>query len=64
MAEGDVGTPMAPPADQCGTQRSCRLKEEVLAREARALQLNVGDTVIRRLARKMAILLDDTIRTA
>jgi hypothetical protein len=41
------------------------LKEEVLAREARALDLDVGDTVVRRrLAQKMTFLLDDTIRTA
>ncbi|GEO17608.1 peptidyl-prolyl cis-trans isomerase [Microvirga aerophila] len=41
------------------------LKEEVLAREARALELDVGDTVVRRrLAQKMTFLLDDTIRTA
>ncbi|MBQ0822843.1 peptidyl-prolyl cis-trans isomerase [Microvirga sp. HBU67558] len=39
--------------------------EEVLAREAKALGLDVGDTVIRRrLAQKMAFLLDDTIRVA
>jgi parvulin-like peptidyl-prolyl cis-trans isomerase-like protein len=42
-----------------------RLKEEVLAREARALELDVGDTVVRRrLAQKMAFLLDDTVRIA
>jgi hypothetical protein len=41
------------------------LKEEVLAREARALQLDVGDTVVRRrLAQKMAFLLEDTVRTS
>jgi len=41
------------------------LKEEVLAREARALQLDVEDTIVRRrLAQKMAFLLDDTVRTA
>src|SRR5215213_10296127 len=41
------------------------LKEEVLAREAKALELDVGDTIVRRrLAQKMAFLLDDTIRTA
>jgi hypothetical protein len=40
------------------------LKEEVLAREARALELDVGDTIVRRrLAQKMEFLLDDTIRT-
>ncbi|MFL5158393.1 MAG: peptidyl-prolyl cis-trans isomerase [Microvirga sp.] len=40
------------------------LKEEVLAREARVLELDVGDTIVRRrLAQKMAFLLDDTIRT-
>jgi hypothetical protein len=40
------------------------LKEEVLAREAKALELDVGDTIVRRrLAQKMAFLLDDTIRT-
>jgi hypothetical protein len=42
-----------------------QLKEEVLSREARALELDVGDTIVRRrLAQKMAFLLDDTIRTA
>jgi PPIC-type PPIASE domain len=41
------------------------LKEEVLAREAQALELDVGDAVVRRrLAQKMTFLLDDTIRTA
>jgi hypothetical protein len=41
------------------------LREEVLAREAKALELDVGDTVIRRrLAQKMAFLLDDTIQVA
>jgi PPIC-type PPIASE domain len=41
------------------------LKEEVLAREARALELDVGDTIVRRrLAQKMAFLLDDTLRTS
>jgi hypothetical protein len=41
------------------------LKEEVLAREAKALELDVGDTIVRRrLAQKMAFLLEDTIRTA
>jgi hypothetical protein len=41
------------------------LKEEVLAREANALQLDVGDTIVRRrLAQKMAFLLEDTLRTA
>src|SRR5829696_5361142 len=41
------------------------LKEEVLAREAKALELDGGDTIVRRrLAQKMAFLLDDTIRTA
>lgn len=41
------------------------LREEVLAREAKALELDVGDTVVRRrLAQKMAFLLDDTIRVA
>jgi hypothetical protein len=40
------------------------LKEVVLAREAKALELDVGDTIVRRrLAQKMAFLLDDTIRT-
>jgi hypothetical protein len=39
------------------------LKEEVLAREARALGLDIGDTVVRRrLAQKVEFLLDDTIR--
>lgn len=41
------------------------LREEVLAREAKALELDVGDTVIRRrLAQKMAFLLGDTIHIA
>jgi len=41
------------------------LKEAVLSREAQALKLDVGDTVVRRrLAQKMTFLLDDTIRTA
>ncbi|WP_457103729.1 peptidylprolyl isomerase [Methylobacterium sp. P5_C11] len=41
------------------------LREEVLAREAKALELDVGDTVIRRrLMQKMAFLLDDTIQVA
>ncbi|MEE1658276.1 peptidylprolyl isomerase [Microvirga sp. CF3062] len=41
------------------------LKEEVLSREARALELDIGDIVVRRrLAQKMTFLLDDTIRTA
>ena len=41
------------------------LKEEVLAREARELQLDVGDTVVRRrLAQKMAFLLEDTVRAS
>jgi hypothetical protein len=40
------------------------LKEELLAREARVLELDVGDTIVRRrLAQKMAFLLYDTIRT-
>ena len=40
-----------------------QLKEEVLAREARSLELDVGDTVVRRrLAQKMAFMLDDTVR--
>lgn len=41
------------------------LREEVLAREAKALDLDVGDTVIRRrLAQKMAFLLDGTVHIA
>ena len=41
------------------------LKEEVLSREAQALELDVGDTVVRRrLAQKMTFLLDDTTSTA
>jgi hypothetical protein len=41
------------------------LKEEVLAHEAKALKLDIGDTIVRRrLAQKMAFLMDDTIRTA
>jgi PPIC-type PPIASE domain len=42
-----------------------QLKEEVLAREAQAQGLDVGDTVVRRrLAQKMAFMLDDTLRVA
>jgi hypothetical protein len=41
------------------------VREEVLAREAKALELDIGDTVVRRrLAQKMSFLLDDTIRFA
>ncbi|MEE1612891.1 peptidylprolyl isomerase [Microvirga sp. CF3016] len=41
------------------------LKEEVLAHEAKALELDIDDTIVRRrLAQKMAFLIDDTIRTA
>lgn len=41
------------------------LKEEVFAREARALELDVGDVVVRRrLAQKMAFILDDAVRIA
>jgi len=41
------------------------LREELLAREARALGLDEGDTVVRRrLAQKMTFLLEDTARTA
>src|SRR5918995_4981413 len=41
------------------------LKEEVLVREAKALELDVGDTIVRRrLAQKMAFLLDNTLRTS
>ncbi|WP_262265768.1 peptidylprolyl isomerase [Microvirga yunnanensis] len=41
------------------------LREEVLAREAKALELDIDDTVIRRrLAQKMAFLLDGTIQVA
>jgi hypothetical protein len=42
-----------------------QLKEEVLAREAQAQGLDVGDTVVRRrLAQKMSFVLDDTLRVA
>lgn len=41
------------------------LKEEVLAREAKALELDIGDTIVRRrLAQKMAFLLEDSFRIA
>jgi hypothetical protein len=41
------------------------LKEEVLARKARELQLDLGDTIVRRrLAQKMAFLLEDTAHTS
>lgn len=41
------------------------IREEVLAREAKALELDIGDTVVRRrLAQKMAFLLEDTFRFA
>ena len=42
-----------------------QLKEEVLAREALAQGLDVGDTIVRRrLAQKMTFVLDDTLRVA
>lgn len=55
-----------PPTDEELTSLVAdHLKEEVLVREAKALELDVGDTVVRRrLAQKMAFLIDDTIRTA
>lgn len=55
-----------PPTDEeLSRLVSDHLREEVLAREARALELDVGDTIIRqRLAQKMTFLLDDTIRVA
>ncbi|MEJ1159751.1 peptidylprolyl isomerase [Prosthecomicrobium sp. N25] len=55
-----------PPTDEELTRLlTDHLTEEVLAREARALELDVGDTIVRRrLAQKMAFLLDDTIRLA
>lgn len=55
-----------PPTDEELTSLVAdHLKEEVLAREAKALELDVGDTIIRRrLAQKMAFLLDDTIQIA
>lgn len=41
------------------------VREEVLAREAKALELDIGDTVVRRrLAQKMTFLLEDTFRLA
>lgn len=41
------------------------VREEVLAREAKALELDIGDTVVRRrLAQKMTFLFDDTFRFA
>lgn len=41
------------------------VREEVLAREAKALELDIGDTVVRRrLAQKMNFLLEDTFRFA
>lgn len=55
-----------PPTDEELTSLvTDHLREEVLAREAKALELDVGDTIVRRrLAQKMSFLLDDTIRTA
>ena len=41
------------------------LREELLAREARAMGLDEGDTIVRRrLAQKMTFLLEDTARIA
>lgn len=41
------------------------VREEVLAREAKALELDIGDTVVRRrLAQKMTFLVEDTFRFA
>jgi parvulin-like peptidyl-prolyl cis-trans isomerase-like protein len=41
------------------------LKEELLSREARALRLDVDDTIVRRrLAQKMSFLVEDTARVA
>lgn len=41
------------------------VREEVLAREAKALELDIGDTVVRRrLAQKMTFLIEDTFRFA
>lgn len=55
-----------PPTDEELTRLVAdRLTEEVLALEAKTLELDVGDTVVRRrLAQKMAFLLEDTIRVA
>lgn len=55
-----------PPTDEELTRLvTDHLAEEVLAREAKTLELDIGDTVVRRrLAQKMAFLLDDTIRIA
>ncbi len=55
-----------PPTDEEMTRLVAdHLREEVLAREAKALRLDVGDTIVRRrLAQKMAFILEGTIRTA
>jgi hypothetical protein len=54
-----------PTAEELTRLVADHIREEVLAREAKALELDVGDTVIhRRLAQKMAFLLDDTIQVA
>ncbi len=55
-----------PPTDEELTSLVAdHLREELLAREAKAMELDTGDTVVRRrLAQKMAFLLDDTIRVA
>ncbi|MBB3020495.1 hypothetical protein FHR70_003581 [Microvirga lupini] len=54
-----------PTAEELTRLVADHIREEVLAREAKALELDVGDTVIRRrLAQKMAFLLDDTLQVA
>jgi hypothetical protein len=53
----------APTAEELGGLLADELKEEVLAREARRLKLDADDVVVRRrLAQKMAFLLEDTAR--
>jgi hypothetical protein len=55
----------APTDEQLTGLVADHLKEEILAREARAQQLDVDDTVVRRrLAQKLSFLLEDTIRVS
>jgi PPIC-type PPIASE domain len=54
-----------PTADELRGLVADYLKEEVLSREARALELDVDDTIVRRrLAQKMSFLVEDTARLA
>jgi hypothetical protein len=55
----------APSDDELGGLLVDHVKEELLAREARELQLDLTDTVVRRrLAQKMTFLLEDTLRSS